>query len=164
MSLHSIVETMEKASKSDTMNYQSMAADVEQLITHLNIDKPSIIGHSMGGKVAMTISLRKNLTIDKLIIIDIAPKPYPPHHKGIIEKLLTIDLTTFTHRSAVDQALEKQIPNQILRQFLLKNIVRTTNGLEWKININAIHNNYNNISNFSKYTRSMEWKMLVYKR
>jgi len=134
--------------KEDTMNYQIMANDFEQLITHLNITKPSIVGHSMGGKIAMTIALRKKHPINKLIIIDIAPKPYPPHHTSIIKELLAIDLTKFTHRSDVDMALAKQIPNQILRQFLLKNITKSSNGLVWKIHLKSIHNNYNKISKF----------------
>jgi esterase len=142
--------------KSDAMSYHDMASDVLMLLNTLGIDSPVIVGHSMGGKIAMSLALSNTIKLNAMVVIDIAPKSYPPFHNGIIHELLSIDVRDYNRRSEVDDALKAKIPSQQLRQFLLKSLVATPNGLEWKLNIQAIHNNYESISGFPKFNGHCE--------
>jgi esterase len=130
------------------MSYDDMASDIEALIRHLNLSDPIIIGHSMGGKIAMRLSLKKTIKIKKLIVIDIAPKKYPPHHLGILNALHALNLKSIKTRSQAVDALSKDIPSMELRQFLVKNIERSNETLMWKINLDAIFDQYLIISDF----------------
>ncbi|MGA0242123.1 MAG: alpha/beta fold hydrolase, partial [Candidatus Marinamargulisbacteria bacterium] len=107
-----------------SMTYTDMAQDIEILRTTLGIDKFGILGHSMGGKIAMQVALTNPQNIQHLTVIDIAPKPYPPHHAAIIKAIGRIQLTDYTTKTQVAEALSSDIPNMALRQFLVKNIVR----------------------------------------
>ena len=93
------------------MSYREMANDVIKLLDHLSISKASLIGHSMGGKIAMALSQINPDRVNKQIIIDIAPKRYPDHHTSIIKALQSIDLKNHTSRSAVSETLKSKIPN-----------------------------------------------------
>ena len=131
----------------DSMSYREMANDVIKLLDHLSISKASLIGHSMGGKIAMALSQINPDRVNKQIIIDIAPKRYPDHHTSIIKALQSIDLKNHTSRSAVSENLKSKIPNEGLRQFLIKNI-DPKQPLKWQINLNAIANCYPEIMNW----------------
>ena len=126
------------------MTYPEMASDVVNLMNDLNIQKAHIIGHSMGGKIAMAISQLNPEKVKKQVIIDIAPKAYPPHHTKIISALTNIDLNKFKSRSGVNLALKESIPNDILRQFLIKNI-QPKAPLKWIINLDGIEKSYSDI-------------------
>ncbi|WP_242923754.1 alpha/beta fold hydrolase [Pontibacter liquoris] len=128
---------------SEEHNYEAMAADVLELVDHLNIPTPAIMGHSMGGKVAMTYALRYPTRLTKLIVVDIAPKAYPPHHDEIIDALQSVDLGTVTSRSEVDAQLAKTIKEEAVRQFLMKNLYRKEDStFGWRMNLDAIERNY----------------------
>ena len=131
-----------------SMSYNDMAKDIETVIEHLNLTHPIIVGHSMGGKIAMQIGLRNKKNIEKLIVIDIAPKTYPPHHQGILTALEALQLNEFKSKTQVSEALKTSIPNLSLLQILVKNIERVESGLIWKINLSAIINEYKTISEF----------------
>jgi esterase len=128
----------------DTMSYQDMAKDIIDLMDNLNIDKANLIGHSMGGKIAMAVSQLYPENVNKQIIIDISPKQYPPHHTKIISALTDVNLHHFNSRQEVNQTLKEAIPNDILRQFLIKNI-QPKSPLKWVINLNGIANSYTEI-------------------
>lgn len=130
------------------MNYSVMAEDVIELMNNLNIDKAHIIGHSMGGKVAMQLAINNVERVDKLIIVDISPVAYPVHHQQIIEGLLSIDLETLKSRADADQQLTQYESDLGIRAFLLKNLYRNEHKkFAWRANINVIKTQYNNISN-----------------
>ncbi|MEC8678760.1 MAG: alpha/beta fold hydrolase, partial [Candidatus Margulisiibacteriota bacterium] len=118
--------------------------DVAKLMSDLNIKKTNIIGHSMGGKIAMAISQLYPGKINKQVIIDIAPKQYPPHHAKLISTLCNVNLSHFKSRSDVNLALKESIPNNVLRQFLIKNI-QPKQPLKWQINLDGIAKSYSNI-------------------
>src|SRR5687768_9250564 len=77
---------------SEQHDYDAMAEDVLQLVDDLQIPTPAIMGHSMGGKVAMNYALPYPTRITKLIVVDIAPTAYPPHHDEIIDALQGLDI------------------------------------------------------------------------
>ena len=123
---------------SELFNYEAMANDLKELVDDLKLGAIELIGHSMGGKTAMLFATKFPRLVDKLIVVDIAPKYYPVHHDVIIKGLHAIDVGTLTSRNQADQRLSKLIPDFSIRQFLLKNLKRTTEGFDWKINLNVI--------------------------
>ncbi|GHA67282.1 alpha/beta fold hydrolase [Pontibacter akesuensis] len=131
----------------DEHTYELMAADVLELVDELKLPTPVIMGHSMGGKVAMKYALTYPTRLTKLIVVDIAPKAYPPHHDDIIEALQSVDLTSTTSRSDIDDQLAKTISEPDVRLFLMKNIYRKEdNTFGWRMNLDGIDKNYENIA------------------
>jgi esterase len=105
------------------------------------------MGHSMGGKVAMNYALKYPTRITKLIVVDIAPKAYPPHHDEIIDALQSVDLHNVTSRGDVDKQLAKTISQDEVRMFLMKNLYRKEdNTFDWRMNLDAIEKNYEKIA------------------
>ncbi|HEY4650604.1 MAG TPA: alpha/beta fold hydrolase [Pontibacter sp.] len=132
---------------SDQHDYDVMAADVLQLVDALQIPTPAIMGHSMGGKVAMNYALKYPTRLTKLIVVDIAPKAYPPHHDEIIDALQSVDLSTVTSRNEVDAQLAKTIKEEDVRLFLMKNLYRKEdNTFGWRMNLDALERNYDKIA------------------
>lgn len=129
-----------------SMNYQEMSNDVFTLLDHLNIKSVDVLGHSMGGKIAMQCSLSQPDRINKLIVADIAPVEYPPHHNEIIAGLLSINLKVINNRQDADQQLSSYVKEAGVRQFLLKNLVKTETGFAWRANISDIADDYNSIA------------------
>ncbi|MFD3002209.1 alpha/beta fold hydrolase [Pontibacter toksunensis] len=128
-------------------NYDVMADDVLRLIDELQIPTPAIMGHSMGGKVAMKFALKYPTRLTKLIVVDIAPKAYPPHHDEIIEALQSVNLEGVTSRSEVDEQLAQHIKEEYVRLFLMKNLHRKEdNTLAWRMNLDAIEKNYEHVA------------------
>ena len=117
------------------MDYRAMAADVVALLDSHNIKKASLIGHSMGGKVAMAIALMHPERVEKLIVVDIAPITYDHsvEHGGIISTLQAVDLTRVSSRDDADAQLEERIRQPMVRQFLLTNLQRQGSAWSWRI-------------------------------
>ena len=111
---------------SDEFSYEIMAEDLRQYMDHHGITKAAILGHSMGGKTAMTFVAEYPERCENLIVIDIAPKYYPPHHQPIVEALQALDLGTIKSRTEADAILAKDIPEASIRLWLLKNLYRVT--------------------------------------
>jgi esterase len=123
-----------------------MAEDLKEFIIEHQINGPVIIGHSMGGKVAMTFAYRYENMLKKIIVVDIAPKYYPPHHQKILEGLNSIDLKNLQSRQDADEQLEKYEQSLGVRQFLLKNLYRNQeNEFSWRINLPVIAEKINNV-------------------
>jgi len=125
------------------MNYKDLAQDVITLLNNLSIESCHILGHSMGGKIAMQIALSNPKQVNKLIVADIAPVEYPAHHLTIIEGLQAIDLTKVQKRKDADNQLAEYVENVDVRQFLLSNIVMNEQGqFTFKCNLNNIEQGY----------------------
>jgi pimeloyl-ACP methyl ester carboxylesterase len=130
----------------DRHDYSVMAEDLWHFLGELRIDSTYLMGHSMGGKTAMYAALAFPKRIDKLIVVDMAPKPYPPHHASIIEALHNLDPSTYDDRSAIDRALAESVPSDRMRQFLLKNLDYDGEQYTWKMNLDAIAAHYDKIN------------------
>jgi esterase len=111
----------------------------------LNIKQASILGHSMGGKIAMQIALEHSDKVDKLIVADISPVAYPPHHEHIIKGLQDIDLALVSSRKDADSQLAQSVDNIGVRQFLLRNLFSTDGKFSFKCNLNNIEKSYSQI-------------------
>jgi len=145
----------------DEFNYKIMTRDLDHYLKRKGIIKASIIGHSMGGKLAMNFTLKNPKRIQNLVVVDIAPRPYPVHHDLIIDSLLELNLQKYKKRDEVDEALSDMIPSIRIRQFLLKNLKREENGgFTWKINLKAINDNIENIVSEITSKKSFNGKTL----
>ncbi|MGV6808049.1 MAG: alpha/beta fold hydrolase [bacterium] len=123
----------------DTMDYPTMAQDVVSLMDHLDIDKAALLGHSMGGKVAMQVALQNPERVSRLVVADIAPVAYSPHHQEIIKGFLALDATSIENRKQADDIMAEFEPDLATRQFLLTNLQRGAgNQLGLRLNIDGI--------------------------
>lgn len=130
---------------SELMDYPSMAKDIVVIMQHLAIESAIVLGHSMGGKIAMELALTYPERVDKLIVADIAPVEYPPHHNQIIDGLKAIDLSSVKGRKDADKQLANYVDNLSVRQFLLGNLTSKNGQFVFKCDIENIDKNYPNI-------------------
>lgn len=121
---------------SDEFSYDAMANDLLIYCTQHKLEKINIIGHSMGGKVAMHFAINYPEKVDKLIIADIGPQYYEPHHHIILDALKQVDFSIVSNRAQAEEVLKKHIPDTGTRQFLLKNLYwKNQNQLDWRFNL-----------------------------
>ena len=127
------------------MSYPLMAQDVVETMNHLEIGKADIIGHSMGGKVAMQLALQHGKKVNRLIVVDIAPVTYRASHHAVFRALDKLNQQLpIINRKAADALLEDEIDSPELRQFLLKNLMMDdeSEGLVWRFGYSAIRQQY----------------------
>ena len=118
----------------DSMNYTVMAEDVALLLNHLEVSSCNLLGHSMGGKVAMVLAHSYPALVSNLIIADIAPRAYAHHYDDLIDPILSIALDSIETRAQVDQILRPDIVEDQLRAFLLLNLVHEQDHWRWRVN------------------------------
>jgi pimeloyl-ACP methyl ester carboxylesterase len=111
-----------KSFHSDEFNYEIMVEDVKAYINFHQLQHVTLLGHSMGGKIAMLFATIYPEYVEKLIIADIGPKYYAPHHQTILEALNAVDFSKKPNRSEVDEIVSKYITDFGTKQFLLKNV------------------------------------------
>lgn len=120
----------------DEMSYQLMADDVYELCQELDIEELHLIGHSMGGKVAMQFAIDHEDLLEKLVVVDIGMKAYPMHHEHILAGIHTVDLPSIKARREAEQKMSAHIENNGIKQFLLKNLYWKEKGqLAWRMNV-----------------------------
>jgi esterase len=125
------------------MSYLALAEDIDEFIDQQRMASAHILGHSMGGKVAMQLATTRPQRVDKLIVVDIAPRSYPASHESTLAALRDLDLRPFKSFGEIDAALAPQIPSADIRQFLMKNLTRQRDdGFRWRIDLEAITSNY----------------------
>jgi esterase len=132
----------------DEMNYLVMAQDVINLLDQLQISQTSVIGHSMGGKVAMKLSHLEPDRINLLVVADIGPVTYRHDYDDLIDAVLRMDLASVGNRKQADVNLTDGIPDPRIRMFLLQNLVVNEDGLKWKLNWKALKENISQIIGF----------------
>jgi pimeloyl-ACP methyl ester carboxylesterase len=143
-----------KSPHSKEFNYTLLTQDVVDFFSQQQITKAVIIGHSMGGKVAMHVARKFPELVSSLILVDIAPKNYYSDlneeslaHVSILEALQKLYLPSITSRDEADHLLSYDLKDEKLRSFLLKNLKRTGDRkFEWLLNLHAIKENFSEIS------------------
>jgi esterase len=130
-----------------TMTYPAMAGDLRELFEREGIAEAQVVGHSLGGKVAMQLADTDPDLVTKLVVADIAPKAYPPSQRSTLAALQALDLKAFRSFGEIDVALAPAIPEVVVRQFLMKNIARVPNkGFQWRIDLASIAKNYKQLT------------------
>ncbi len=139
-------------------SFPAMADDLSEFIEEHEIVNPILIGHSMGGKVAMTYALENPGKVKKLVIIDISPRKYPERviHTQVISQMMSIDLEKPFTRGEVEKLLDERIPDTRIRMFIMKNLYYKLHGrLAWRLNLEAINQSmellFDGINSENKY-------------
>lgn len=131
---------------SDVWNYYAMTEDILELINDNQLQNVILLGHSMGGKVAMQFAINHPQFLDKLIVVDIAPKYYPMHHQHVLEALQAVDFSKVKSRKEVEGILSNFISDFGTKQFLLKNLYwKTETELAWRFNLKVIVEQIENV-------------------
>lgn len=133
---------------SDRFDIASMVADVVRYYEAHGLSDAYVMGHSMGGKVAMQLALDDPGLVTRLIVVDVAPKAYPPSHQELLDALQDLDLESASSRSDIDAALAERISSYPVRQFLLKNLAydSDTGRYSWQMGLESIRNNYGKVN------------------
>ncbi|WP_029148270.1 alpha/beta fold hydrolase [Methylophilus sp. 5] len=127
---------------SDTQTYSDMADDLLAVLDTLGLAQIHLLGHSLGGKVAMQFATQYPARVSKLIVVDMAMRAYPDRYTQLMDHMLAVNLSQMASRNEVDNALKDAIPNLRVRQFLLTNLVKSGAQLQWRINLPALKANY----------------------
>ena len=125
------------------MNLPAMARDVIDFMDAQAIPASRLLGHSLGARVAMELALSAPERVQALVVVDMAPRAYPPGHDEILKGLVSINLNEVRDRQDADALLSASVPELRVRQFLLKNLARHANGsFAWKFNLSALIDQY----------------------
>ena len=133
---------------SDTFNYFALADDLYEFIDDHQIVNPILIGHSMGGKVAMNFALDNPSRVQQLIVVDISLREYPARqeHMDIIHAMLSVDFNDVSSREEVEEIVAKTVRSERIRLFIMKNLYRIgRERLAWRMNVSAIYENIENV-------------------
>lgn len=127
----------------DTMDYNLMAEDLANFLESQWIHECFLLGHSMGGKVAMQTALNYPDLVEKLIVVDISPRAYRRGHDEVFAALRSLNPATVGDRQTADSTMAQHLPDPGVRQFLLKNLARAKEGgFRWRMNLPVIHQHY----------------------
>lgn len=127
----------------DSMTQTEMAHDILRLLDAKGWHKVDVLGHSLGGKVALQLSQLAPERINRLVVADIAPVNYKPHHQLILEALDAVDTSTTKSRTEADKVMSEYVEEAGIRSFLLMNLVRSPDGgYQWRFNLEGLKANY----------------------
>jgi esterase len=135
-----------KSAVTDTFSFAQYAKLVSELIDSLEINRLSIVGHSLGGKVAMQLALNHHGLVSHLIVLDIAPVKYAARHSNVFQGLNNVELTQLSSRKEADTALSKYVDDNSTRQFLLKSLYNENAIWKWRFNLELLQADYARLS------------------
>lgn len=125
---------------SEVFNYRLMMEDLLEFMDFHELGQAHLLGHSMGGKTVMKVAQNHPEYVDKLVVVDIAPRAYEVHHQQILKGLQAVNLNNQKSRREADETLKQYIPEMGVRQFLLKNLYWKEKGqLAWRFNLPVIN-------------------------
>lgn len=125
----------------EAMRWTELCDDLEAYLEEQGLNEIHLMGHSLGGKIAMRYACQNPEVVKQLIIVDIAAKAYPPYHDNEFRAMERIPVGELTNRKEAEELLEPMVTNWAMRQFLLTNLVRdeATGAFKWQANIEALH-------------------------
>jgi pimeloyl-ACP methyl ester carboxylesterase len=133
---------------SSTFNYFALMDDLYEFIEDRQIVNPILIGHSMGGKVAMNFALENPSRVDQLIIVDISLREYPARqeHMDILHAMMAVDFDQVSSREEVEEIVSRTVRSERIRMFIMKNLNRIgKKRLAWRMNVSSIYENIENV-------------------
>ena len=132
---------------SDDFDYELLVADLLHYLKTHDLHKINLLGHSMGGKTVMLFAVNYPELVDKLLVADISPRYYPPHHHDILEALNSVDFVVQKSRNEIEDVFKDYIPEFGVRQFLLKNVTRASkDSFKYRFNLESLTENYEEIT------------------
>jgi esterase len=143
----------------EVMDYEAMSADVLEFMQSEGIKSATVLGHSMGGKVAMNFALSFPEKVNKLIVVDIAPVIYQHKFDDVLAGIHHVPLDSISTRKEADNYMAEKIDVQSLRQFLLQNLVgSSSDGFAWRVNLPSIEKNMPNIMGFPEVVEKQAYE------
>lgn len=152
-----------KSSPLENAAYNVMAKEIHNWMQEQGLAQCFLLGHSMGGKVAMQFASQYPDMVKRLIVADIAPVNYESSHHVIFDGLKAIDLAQIKTRKEADKILAQYVETLGVRQFLLKSLVKTESGFEWQIHIDNLFNNYAQIRAIPPFVEAYQGETLFIK-
>jgi esterase len=131
-----------------TMSFDDMAGDVAAFIERHRLGPVALIGHSLGGKVAMRLALTRPELVARLLVVDVAPVAYAQTFGPFVEAMRLLDLAVVRRRPDADLQLQGLVPDAVLRNFLLQNLSKTAAGFVWRVNLEALAANMGELLGF----------------
>lgn len=163
----------------ELFSYEAMVQDVIDTMESMSIQKAHFIGHSMGGKTAMHLSLMHPEKVDKLVVVDIAPVNYESHHQDVFDAIYAVPLQSISQRADAEAIISSHIDEYDVVQFIMKGLYRNEeNQFAWRYNVDDIYQSYDQIIGFepaahlfegpvlflkgsnSKYIQSKDWTLI----
>jgi Predicted hydrolases or acyltransferases (alpha/beta hydrolase superfamily) len=134
-----------RSSHRDGADLGHMASAVSRWMNEAGLTSVGLVGHSLGGKVAMEIALSHPERVRGVVVIDIAPVTYPPRHQDVFAGLNAINPAAITHRAEAEALMAPHVTEEAVRSFLLKNLTKTDSGFEWRMNLQDIQRQYGHL-------------------
>ena len=134
-----------KSAHTADTSLMAMANAVIHWMDATGLPQAHFIGHSLGGKVAMEIALRYPRRVARLVVVDIAPVTYDHRHNQVFAAFHAVDLHSINNRGDADRAMQPHVADSATRGFLLKNLVNTGEGWQWRINLRVLERHYEHI-------------------
>ncbi len=141
---------------SDHADYEYMLDEFINFIEHMQFEKFHLVGHSMGGKLAMLYALRYPEKIEALVIEDIAPKTYPKRYLPLMQAMHDLELSQFKNRLEIDRALEEKVSDKALRLFLLTNLEKKIDHYQWRVNLHSLIRHADSLMSFPSCSDNYE--------
>jgi pimeloyl-ACP methyl ester carboxylesterase len=145
----------------DTMDYREMADDVRAFLDRHGIDQAAVLGHSMGGKVAMALALTQPERVRCLIVADIAPVAYADSLSPFADAMRGIDLMSAASRTDIQRQLQSLLPDPSVAPFLAQNLVSRNEHFDWRINLGAISASVQELAGFPDELRARRYERPV---
>lgn len=133
---------------SSEWSYEAMAGDLKEFIEAHKLERPILLGHSMGGKTVMFFEMLYPGIADKIIVADMAPRAYPSHHDDVLEALNSVDFSEMNTRKDVEAKLSERLSDFGTKQFLLKNVYWKESAdkqMDWRFDLKTITEKYDNV-------------------
>jgi len=135
-----------KSSHTNSTGLQEIVMELIRWMDEQRLPAANVVGHSLGGKVAMELALFDPQRVGRMAVMDISPVHYNPHHNQVFEGLLAIDTATITRRGDADEILQAYVHELAVRSFLLKNLTKASDGqFQWRMNLPVIHRDYSQL-------------------
>ncbi|RXN27071.1 alpha beta hydrolase domain-containing 11 [Labeo rohita] len=151
-----------KSPHSPVLTYEAMTYDLTHLLRQLHIGKCVLIGHSMGGKVAMTTALSQPSLVERLVVVDISPSPTSIHTnfhayiQAMKEVKVPSNIPRSTARRLAEDQLRKIVKERSVRQFLLTNLEEQNGHYGWRVNLEAISKHLEDLIGFPDFNTTYE--------
>ena len=138
-----------------SMSYELLSESISDFIVEHELKDATVLGHSMGGKVAMTLALTQPDLIKRLIVADIAPVEYNHDNLSVVTALEDVDLKSIKMRNDADKHLMRKISEPMMRSFLLQNLVYSDAQYKWRINIPVIKKSLPSLHGFPSFSENI---------